>query len=173
MVEWTTYLFFWPVRLTSSKTHPVRPGGRHPSLYLITQSPGDANRPVLVFIMGYNYPAQSAEVNRNRLQLSSSRIARRGLWYCFISPGECEVLRSVRAGVLAIISVPVRPRHIAAMPAASQHSRIPRPSSRVEKSKTIQTIVEPSGLNLAAIRSAYVQKESSKPVNSGPEACSV
>jgi hypothetical protein len=25
-VEWTTYLFFRPVRLTSSKTHLVRPG---------------------------------------------------------------------------------------------------------------------------------------------------
>src|SRR5208282_941888 len=26
MVEWTKYLFFRPVRLTSSKTHPVRAG---------------------------------------------------------------------------------------------------------------------------------------------------
>ena len=49
MVEWTTYLFFRPVRLTSPKTHPVRPGGRYLSPYLITQSPGDVNRRVLVF----------------------------------------------------------------------------------------------------------------------------
>ena len=29
MVEWTTYLFFWPVRLTSPKTHPAH-GNPHP-----------------------------------------------------------------------------------------------------------------------------------------------
>lgn len=35
-------------------------------------------------------------MNRNGLELSLSRITRRGLWYCFISSGEQEVVGSVR-----------------------------------------------------------------------------
>src|SRR5271166_548667 len=39
----------------------------------------------LYFIDQFQLPAQSPEVNRNRLQLSSCRITRCGLWYCFLS----------------------------------------------------------------------------------------
>jgi hypothetical protein len=49
MVEWTTYLFFRPVRLTSSKTHPVRPGGEVLKSLFDNTITGDVNRRVLVF----------------------------------------------------------------------------------------------------------------------------
>ena len=52
---------------------------------------------------------------RNRLQLSSSRITRRGLWYCFISPASVWCSEVYGPELLARNPVPVRPRHIAAI----------------------------------------------------------
>jgi len=62
-----------------------------------------------------NYQAQSTGVNRNRLQLSPPGSRGVGSGIASFPRGECEVLRSVRAGVLARNPVPVRPRHIAAI----------------------------------------------------------
>jgi len=84
MVEWTTYLFFRPVRLTSSKTHPAH-GNLHPG------SMPPVNRG---YVPGLSFPPRA---------LAAARLGE-GLTPFPKPPAQAQL---VRRGVYAMVRHPV------------------------------------------------------------------
>jgi hypothetical protein len=75
MVEWTTYLFFWPVRLTSSKTHPVRPGGGRKE---VTSFRNANNLFIYCYLHNLQYTEHETRKNRGLDWIASAAVSMEG-----------------------------------------------------------------------------------------------